>query len=94
MTVTGWGGGEEQALAYYQGGDMYLFDEFQTSRPAFSRRPSINNLYDVFRWVCGRIYPSLSLFFTLFVRSTIAENGRMGEWEKLNETGLFLPFVR
>lgn len=39
-----------QALAYYQGGDMYLFDEFQTSRPAFSRRPTIRNLYDVFRW--------------------------------------------
>ncbi|CAM9735018.1 unnamed protein product, partial [Laminaria digitata] len=38
-----------QALAYYHGGDMYLFDEFQTSRPAFSRRPFIKNLYDVFR---------------------------------------------
>jgi hypothetical protein len=29
-------------------GDMYLFDEFQTSQPAFSRRPVITNLYDVF----------------------------------------------
>ncbi|CAM9677289.1 unnamed protein product [Ectocarpus sp. 12 AP-2014] len=37
-----------QALDYYHGGDMYLFDEFQTSRPAFSRRPMIKNLYDVF----------------------------------------------
>ncbi|CAM9496956.1 unnamed protein product [Pylaiella littoralis] len=37
-----------QALDYYEGGDMYLFDEFQTSRPAFSRRPTIRNLYDVF----------------------------------------------
>lgn len=40
-----------QALDYYEGGDMYLFDEFQTSRPAFSRRPTIRNLYDVFRCV-------------------------------------------
>ena len=40
-----------QALDYYHGGDMYLFDEFQTSRPAFSRRPRIKNLYDVFRCV-------------------------------------------
>lgn len=30
---------------------MYLFDEFQTSRPAFSRRPRIKNLYDVFRYM-------------------------------------------
>ncbi|CAM9311168.1 unnamed protein product [Discosporangium mesarthrocarpum] len=38
-----------QALDYYTAGDMYLFDEFQTARPAYSRRPIIRNLYDVFR---------------------------------------------
>ncbi|CEM04265.1 unnamed protein product [Vitrella brassicaformis CCMP3155] len=36
------------ALEYYNGGDLYLFDEFQSSRPAESRRPNIDNLYDVF----------------------------------------------
>mmetsp|Transcript_30601 Transcript_30601/g.52858 ORF Transcript_30601/g.52858 Transcript_30601/m.52858 type:complete len:722 (+) Transcript_30601:90-2255(+) len=37
------------AVDYYMSGDMYLFDEFQTSRAPRSRRPKINNLYDVFR---------------------------------------------
>ncbi|KAL3820770.1 hypothetical protein ACJIZ3_006675 [Penstemon smallii] len=36
------------AVKYYTSGDMYLFDEFQTSRPPNSRRPKIKNLYDVF----------------------------------------------
>jgi ubiquinol oxidase len=35
------------AINYYRNGDLYLFDEFQTSR-----RPVIKNLYDVF--VCIR----------------------------------------
>jgi len=38
----------EIAIAYYEGNDMYAFDEFQTSRPKGSRRPKIENLYDVF----------------------------------------------
>ncbi|KAL2244965.1 ubiquinol oxidase 4, chloroplastic/chromoplastic [Sesamum indicum] len=36
------------AVRYYTEGDLYLFDEFQTSRPPNSRRPKIENLYDVF----------------------------------------------
>lgn len=36
------------AIKYYTGGDLYLFDEFQTSRNPCSRRPKIENLYDVF----------------------------------------------
>ncbi|KAL8091148.1 hypothetical protein AgCh_040305 [Apium graveolens] len=36
------------ALKYYTEGDMYLFDEFQTSRAPNTRRPVIDNLYDVF----------------------------------------------
>ncbi|XP_021719762.1 ubiquinol oxidase 4, chloroplastic/chromoplastic [Chenopodium quinoa] len=36
------------AVKYYTGGDLYLFDEFQTSRVPCSRRPKIENLYDVF----------------------------------------------
>ncbi|KAI4371164.1 hypothetical protein MLD38_019430 [Melastoma candidum] len=36
------------AVKYYTGDDLYLFDEFQTSRPPQSRRPKIENLYDVF----------------------------------------------
>ncbi|EPS61569.1 alternative oxidase [Genlisea aurea] len=35
------------AVKYYTE-DLYLFDEFQTSRPPNSRRPKIENLYDVF----------------------------------------------
>ncbi|KAJ8450035.1 hypothetical protein Cgig2_029397 [Carnegiea gigantea] len=38
----------EVAVKYYTGGDLYLFDEFQTSRVPCSRRPQIENLYDVF----------------------------------------------
>ncbi|XP_011660298.1 ubiquinol oxidase 4, chloroplastic/chromoplastic [Cucumis sativus] len=38
----------EVAVKYYTEGDLYLFDEFQTSRPPKSRRPKIENLYDVF----------------------------------------------
>lgn len=38
----------EVAIAYYQNGDLYMFDEFQTSHPSSLRRPEINNLYDVF----------------------------------------------
>eukprot|EP00899_Mesostigma_viride_P025321 jgi/Mesvir1/5974/Mv00728-RA.1 len=33
---------------YYTGTDMYMFDEFQTSRAPGSRRPKCRNLYDVF----------------------------------------------
>ncbi|MGK7876936.1 MAG: alternative oxidase [Xenococcaceae cyanobacterium] len=36
------------AVNYYRDGDLYMFDEFQTSRPPTGRRPQINNLYDVF----------------------------------------------
>ncbi|KAL1826269.1 ubiquinol oxidase 4, chloroplastic/chromoplastic [Daucus carota subsp. sativus] len=36
------------AIKYYTEGDMYLFDEFQTSRAPNTRRPVIDNLYDVF----------------------------------------------
>ncbi|XP_052203633.1 ubiquinol oxidase 4, chloroplastic/chromoplastic [Diospyros lotus] len=38
----------EVAVKYYTGGDLYLFDEFQTARAPNSRRPKIENLYDVF----------------------------------------------
>ncbi|XP_022955227.1 ubiquinol oxidase 4, chloroplastic/chromoplastic [Cucurbita moschata] len=38
----------EVAVKYYTEGDLYLFDEFQTSRAPNSRRPKIENLYDVF----------------------------------------------
>ena len=38
----------EVAIQYYRDGDLYMFDEFQTSHTAASRRPTINNLYDVF----------------------------------------------
>jgi ubiquinol oxidase len=36
------------AIQYYRDGDLYLFDEFQTGRRPEERRPSVNNLYDVF----------------------------------------------
>ncbi|GBF89019.1 plastid terminal oxidase [Raphidocelis subcapitata] len=37
------------AVAYYRNEDLYMFDEMQTcSKPAEPRRPSCNNLYDVF----------------------------------------------
>uniref|UniRef100_A0A2P2JS41 Ubiquinol oxidase n=1 Tax=Rhizophora mucronata TaxID=61149 RepID=A0A2P2JS41_RHIMU len=38
----------EAAIKYYTEGDLYLFDEFQTFRPPHTRRPKIENLYDVF----------------------------------------------
>ncbi|CAA7407001.1 unnamed protein product [Spirodela intermedia] len=38
----------EVAIKYYMGEDMYLFDEFQTARAPNTRRPQIENLYDVF----------------------------------------------
>ncbi|CAN6471927.1 unnamed protein product [Victoria cruziana] len=38
----------EVAVKYYTEGDLYLFDEFQTSRAPNTRRPKIDNLYDVF----------------------------------------------
>ncbi|CAI8590585.1 unnamed protein product [Vicia faba] len=38
----------EVAVNYYMGDDLYLFDEFQTSRVPNTRRPKIENLYDVF----------------------------------------------
>uniref|UniRef100_A0A7S3L0V3 Ubiquinol oxidase n=1 Tax=Amphora coffeiformis TaxID=265554 RepID=A0A7S3L0V3_9STRA len=36
------------AKSYYASGDLYLFDDFQISRPPGSRRPPCDNLYDVF----------------------------------------------
>ncbi|GJP56299.1 hypothetical protein CLOM_g15366 [Closterium sp. NIES-68] len=36
------------AMAYYCNDDLYMFDEFQTSRVPESRRPKIESLYDVF----------------------------------------------
>ncbi|MEO0350416.1 MAG: alternative oxidase [Cyanobacteria bacterium P01_A01_bin.15] len=36
------------ALRYYRDGDLYMFDEFQTSQQLSERRPQIENLYDVF----------------------------------------------
>ncbi|XP_058070822.1 ubiquinol oxidase 4, chloroplastic/chromoplastic [Magnolia sinica] len=38
----------EIAVKYYTEGDLYLFDEFQTARAPHTRRPKIENLYDVF----------------------------------------------
>ncbi|OUL21085.1 plastoquinol terminal oxidase [Nostoc sp. RF31YmG] len=38
----------EIAIGYYRNGDLYLFDEFQTSHTPAERRPTIDNLYDVF----------------------------------------------
>ncbi|KAM0832293.1 hypothetical protein ACQ4PT_064982 [Festuca glaucescens] len=38
----------EAAINYYMSEDLYLFDEFQTSRVPCSRRPKVDNLYDVF----------------------------------------------
>lgn len=37
------------ARSYYKTGDLYLFDDFQTSRPPGSRRPPCENLLDVFQ---------------------------------------------
>ena len=36
------------AMNYYRDGDLYMFDEFQTSQRPESRRPEVNTLYDVF----------------------------------------------
>lgn len=36
------------AVNYYHEGDLYMFDEFQTSHAPEERRPIIENLYDVF----------------------------------------------
>ena len=36
------------AIDYYLNGDLYMFDEFQTSHPPQERRPQIENLYDTF----------------------------------------------
>ncbi len=36
------------AVQYYRDGDLYMFDEFQTSHQGEIRRPPVNNLYDVF----------------------------------------------
>ncbi|XP_078174022.1 alternative oxidase family protein isoform X1 [Carex rostrata] len=36
------------AVKYYMNEDLYLFDEFQTERVPCSRKPKIENLYDVF----------------------------------------------
>ncbi len=36
------------AIQYYRNGDLYMFDEFQTGQKFEPRRPSVNNLYDVF----------------------------------------------
>lgn len=36
------------AVNYYRDGDLYMFDEFQTSIRPESRRPKVDNLYDVF----------------------------------------------
>ncbi|XBJ05711.1 hypothetical protein VPH35_024446 [Triticum aestivum] len=38
----------EVAVNYYMNEDLYMFDEFQTSRAPNSRRPKVDNLYDVF----------------------------------------------
>lgn len=38
----------EVAINYYCTGDLYMFDEFQTSDSPTPRRPKIENLYDVF----------------------------------------------
>jgi len=36
------------AVNYYQGNDLYMFDEFQTNARTELRRPKVDNLYDVF----------------------------------------------
>ena len=40
------------ARSYYTSGDLYLFDDFQVSRQAGSRRPPCENLLDVFENIC------------------------------------------
>ncbi|AFZ59900.1 plastoquinol terminal oxidase [Anabaena cylindrica FACHB-243] len=36
------------AINYYRDGDLYMFDEFQTANSPETRRPKVDNLYDVF----------------------------------------------
>jgi ubiquinol oxidase len=36
------------AINYYRDGDLYMFDDFQTGVTPESRRPAVDNLYDVF----------------------------------------------
>ncbi len=36
------------AINYYRDGDLYMFEEFQTTPDRAFRRPKVNNLYDVF----------------------------------------------
>ena len=36
------------AINYYRDGDLYMFDEFQSTIRPESRRPKVDNLYDVF----------------------------------------------
>lgn len=36
------------AISYYRDGDLYMFEEMQTGVPSSFRRPSVDNLYDVF----------------------------------------------
>lgn len=36
------------AVNYYRDGDLYMFDEFQTGQVVNTRRPQVDNLYDVF----------------------------------------------
>lgn len=40
------------ASSYYKGADLYLFDDFQISKRPSSRRPPVDNLYDVFKNIC------------------------------------------
>ncbi|KAJ8906562.1 hypothetical protein NDN08_003055 [Rhodosorus marinus] len=41
------------AKQYYERGDLYMFDVFQTESPLGSRRPNCDNLYDVFVNIWG-----------------------------------------
>mmetsp|Transcript_28793 Transcript_28793/g.112244 ORF Transcript_28793/g.112244 Transcript_28793/m.112244 type:complete len:368 (-) Transcript_28793:167-1270(-) len=41
------------AKQYYERGDLYMFDVFQTESPLGSRRPTCDNLYDVFVNIWG-----------------------------------------
>mgnify|MGYP001797185459 FL=1 len=38
----------EVAKQYYRGDDLYMFDEFQTSRRPGERRPDASTLFDIF----------------------------------------------
>lgn len=42
----------EVAKKYYKSADLYLFDDFQVSKEAGTRRPPCDTLYDVFRNIC------------------------------------------